>query len=741
MRAWVPIAILLLIAAGSVLVLNEVFSPNPTGLAGLYLGGDTHQGEVNITARVIKDTSEPLINARVDGDNIIITVCDPELPDGFPGVGIGPNPDITVYIDGNKIENLVLGEDEQEYIIYDFVEYLSTMNQHSLMVTVSDSLGNERSITGSIKEKSGYRKHTFYESSGSIYDSLMTTNEELIIRTHKKLKADKIALCVGRSYLHIPVLSCDDKSYVRAYVDKGNNEWIRVDSPFSRLCCCPDLKCGCAFDPGTYFGWVYPKCNTFDYAGNVTGFKASVKTGIFQSDPGIWYFKAVVLSKGYEITGFDKDLSTCGGHFKGLLECKEKNEGDSCSDGRGICCNGECITPDCSSDSDCGTSDECTTYECMNPGTCEAKCEKIVEDDCENCAKSGEDCSNDMPCCISSGLTCCDSGPNAGKCMTDCGGTTGTHTCWKCDGTTAKSISCSASDSCGTGDCSGYSLSSRPTCGTDEPTCEIVTSGNPDDDIGLWLEDWHFAKYSEATADKTRGEFQVVASAPSGKTLDRIACTREGGLADLLPITKSVSGQTATANFNVWEVVGDDFSGEDNIVCQVYTSDDSRGICTSPQKVKFTQFDDCKLNYAIPDQSCVVEISKDISDIDSSLSEIELKRFHAQIKSCSSHEEYNCHERFYLGYSGSETKYCDGEYATHISMGLSICDWYHKYGPDHYGFKPMRVDSFKWYNSCQVYTYGHDWVDLYLNLDGCQDYDGWSDESKCDFYKANDCAT
>lgn len=52
------------------------------------------------------------------------------------------------------------------------------------------------------------------------------------------------------------------------------------------------------------------------------------------------------------------------------------------------------------------------------------------------------------------------------------GGTTETHTCWKCEGTVAKSISCSADDDCGSGSCSGYPHSSRPTC-----TGECAQSG------------------------------------------------------------------------------------------------------------------------------------------------------------------------------------------------------------------------------------------------------------------------
>lgn len=94
---------------------------------------------------------------------------------------------------------------------------------------------------------------------------------------------------------------------------------------------------------------------------------------------------------------------------------------EHCSAGD-ICCNGQCITPACSSDSDCSDGEDCTTDTCSGGGTCDAECVHTwptcgIQDGCcgpecnsddidcqTSCAEFKESCEVDEDCCA--GLAC-----------------------------------------------------------------------------------------------------------------------------------------------------------------------------------------------------------------------------------------------------------------------------------------------------------------------------------------------
>ncbi len=86
------------------------------------------------------------------------------------------------------------------------------------------------------------------------------------------------------------------------------------------------------------------------------------------------------------LAGWDGGIGTCPNDFT----CVSPQ----------ICCNGECVFPGCSQNSDCGF-DPCKIYTCNNPGTCSASCSSQDKTSCVNddgCCPSGCTQSNDNDC-------------------------------------------------------------------------------------------------------------------------------------------------------------------------------------------------------------------------------------------------------------------------------------------------------------------------------------------------------
>ena len=65
---------------------------------------------------------------------------------------------------------------------------------------------------------------------------------------------------------------------------------------------------------------------------------------------------------------------TCLNPGSSQASCQNTQKPDNTACSQGICCNGSCAAPNCSSDSQCNSSDPCRSGTCQNAGTCSAYC-------------------------------------------------------------------------------------------------------------------------------------------------------------------------------------------------------------------------------------------------------------------------------------------------------------------------------------------------------------------------------
>jgi len=78
---------------------------------------------------------------------------------------------------------------------------------------------------------------------------------------------------------------------------------------------------------------------------------------------------------------------TCRNPGQCSAECINADDGETCTTSTDcpatqVCCNGSCVMPACSTDSQCNDNNKCTLDQCNNAGTCSAECTHTAIPDC-----------------------------------------------------------------------------------------------------------------------------------------------------------------------------------------------------------------------------------------------------------------------------------------------------------------------------------------------------------------------
>ncbi|ODS40779.1 hypothetical protein BEH94_10875 [Candidatus Altiarchaeales archaeon WOR_SM1_SCG] len=129
-----------------------------------------------------------------------------------------------------------------------------------------------------------------------------------------------------------------------------------------------------------------------------------------------------------------------------------------------LCCAGNCLTPACSSNSNCSDGNTCTLDSCSNAGTCSASCAHTTITSClsgDGCCPSGCNSVTDNDCSVSCGNGVCESGETCSSCSSDCDCTSGKICC----AGSCVTPNCNSNSGCSDGNpCTVDSCSNAGTC-------------------------------------------------------------------------------------------------------------------------------------------------------------------------------------------------------------------------------------------------------------------------------------